>query len=299
MSMCWARPVPRKVTAVLAALIVGVGFASLPVESHAAQLIVGRDITFTGTQPMNAFLRWEGLPDGTARVEVWELRSGRVVQTYDIDMTKLMHMIVVSDDLTDFQHLHPTLLPNGHFVIVVRLAHPGEAYHVYMDGLPHGDGRQVFRFDVPSDNGISAAVRYLHPAGPSVDVGPYRVTIDPTSVPFGEIATIAVRIFKNGRPANDLHPYLGVMSHGVLIGTKDLAYMHAHGMTEEMLDMASGASDCGDGMMMAMTPMPPNLNIGNEFEFQILAPAAQPYDFWIQFIGGKTLYTAPLLVTTR
>lgn len=71
--------------------------------------------------------------------------------------------------------------------------------------------------------------------------------------------------------------------------------MHAHGMSAQMLDMSS-ADDCGDSMMMQM---PPNLNIGNEFELQILAPSEQDYDLWLQFVGGKTLYTAPLLVTTR
>jgi hypothetical protein len=272
--------------------------AAAPIQLR-AELIAGRDITFTGTAPMDAFLRWEPFADGTARIEAWELRDGRVIQSYDIDMTKFMHMIVVSDDLTDFQHVHPTLLPNGHFAIEVHLAHPQEAYHIYLDGLPHGNGRNVFRFDVPSSSETSATLRYLHPAGPSVDVGPYRVTIDPTSVPLREIATIEVRILKNGQPARDLHPYLGVMSHGVLIGTKDLAYMHAHGMTSEMLDMASGAGDCGDSMMIAMAPMPPNLNIGSRFEFQILAPSSQAYDLWIQFVGEKTLYTAPLLITAR
>ena len=87
------------------------------------------------------------------------------------------------------------------------------------------------------------------------------------------------------------------MSHGVLIGTKDLTYLHVHGMTAEMLDAASGANDCGDSMMMQMTPMPPNLNIGHEFELQLLAPSTQDYNLWLQF-KGKT-QTAPLLVTTR
>lgn len=271
----------------------------LPSQLRAAQVVAGRDITFAGTIPMDAFLRWDRLTGDTIRVEAWELRNGRPIQTYDVDMTKLMHMIVVSDDLTDFQHVHPMLLPNGHFTIDLHLAHPDEAYHIYMDGLPHEQGRQVFRFDLPSINGTSPSSRYLHTAGSSVSVGPYTVTIDPTSVPIGEIATISVRVLKDGRPANDLHPYLGAMSHGILIGAKDLAYMHAHGMTKAMLDMAAGADDCGDSMMMAMSPMPPDLKIGNQFEFEILAPTAQDYDFWIQFVGGKTLYTAPLLVTTR
>jgi hypothetical protein len=270
-----------------------------PAELRADQVVAGRDITFSGTVPMIAYLRWAGGPPGVIRVDAWEIRNGRVIQTYDVDMTKLMHMIVVSDDLTDFQHVHPTLLSNGHLTIELHLARPEEAYHIYMDGVPHGAGRQVFRFDLPSETGDRVTSRYLHPAGSSVNVGPYTVTIDPTSIPIGEIATISVRILKDGRPAKDLHPYLGAMSHGVLIGTKDLAYMHAHGMTEEMLAMASGASDCGDSMMLAMPPMRPDAVIGNEFEFEILAPTAQDYDFWIQFVGGKTLYTAPLLVTTR
>jgi hypothetical protein len=272
--------------------------ALLPAGASADQIVAGRDVTVGQTVPMSAFLRFDRGPQGAVHVDAWEVRSGHAVQAYDIDMTKLMHMIVVSDDLTEFQHVHPALLPNGHFSIELHLAHPQQAYHIYLDGLPNGAGRHVFRFDLPSQGG-APVMRQLHPSGSSVNVGPYRVTIDPTSVPFGEIATISVHILKDGRPADDLHPYLGVMSHGVLIGTKDLAYMHAHGMTEEMLAMMSGANDCGDSMMMAMTPMPPDLNIGNQFEFEVLAPSEQDYDFWIQFVGGKTVYTAPLLVTTR
>jgi hypothetical protein len=278
---------------VLILLAAIVATPALPVS--AADTISGKNVTVGQSSPMRAFLRVGKGAEGTTHFDAWEDYNGEVVRKYDVDMTKLMHMIVVSDDLADFQHVHPVLLADGHFVIDVRLAEPSAKYHVYFDGLPSGAGRHVFRFDVP---GLDSASRRLHAAGSSANVGPYTVVIDPTTVPIGEISTIAVRILKHGKPATDLHPYLGVMAHGVLIGTTDLAYMHVHGMTSEMLDMASGANDCGDGMMMAMTPMPPDLNIGNQFEFQILAPSSQPYDFWLQFVGGKTLYTAPLLVTT-
>lgn len=286
------------------ALIIAITFAIpaalSPAKVYAAEIIAGRDVIYPGANPpMSAFMRTDRTPDGTVRIDAWEVHGGQVVRSYDIDMTKLMHMIVVSDDLADFQHVHPTLLQNGHFTIALHLAEPVEPYHIYLDGRARGIGRNVFRFDLPAEPGAAAEKRQVHAAGSSMQVGPYLVTIDPTSVPIGEIATVSVRILKNGRPANDLHPYLGVMSHGVLIGTKDLTYLHVHGMTAEMLDMASGASDCGDSMMMQMTPMPPNLNIGNEFELQLLAPSTQDYDLWLQFIGGKTLYTAPLLVTTR
>lgn len=278
-------------------LLMAVLFAAASGAAGAAETIAGKDITYNGTVPMKAYLRESPGPNGTTHIDMWEVHGERVITRYDIDMTKIMHMIVVSDDLSDFRHVHPVLHSTGHLDIDLNLPARLGGYHIYIDGRPHGIGRQVFRFDLPSGTS-DAPARELHAAGGTVNVGPYTVTIDPTAVPIGEIATVSVRILKNGRPAKDLHPYLGVIAHGVFIGVKDLAYMHAHGMSAEMLDSMSASNDCGDSIMAAMTPMPPNLNIGHKFDFQIIAPTEQPYDFWLQFIGGKTIYTAPFLVTT-
>jgi hypothetical protein len=270
---------------------------ALPAITASGETIAGKDVTYSGSVPMQAFLRTTPGPGGMTHIDVWEVRDGHVVTSYDVDMTKIMHMIVVSDDLTEFRHVHPTLQADGHLVIDLALPDKPGGYHIYMDGLPHGIGRQVFRFEVPSKTKSAAPHRVLHVAGKTIPVGPYTVTITPNAIPIGEIVDVSVRILKDGKPARDLHPYLGVMAHGVFVGVDDLTYMHAHGMSADMLDM-SGASDCGDSMMMQMTPMPPDLNIGNEFEFQIIAPKAQNYDFWLQFVGGKAVYTAPFLVTT-
>jgi hypothetical protein len=278
-----------------------VGFLAFLLATTCARsdsTIQGHNVTVTGQRPLQAYLRESPGPGGTIHFDMWEVSNGKVVQTYDTDMTKIMHMIVVSDDLLHFDHIHPVLQSNGHLTIDYRPAERG-LYHVYIDGMPHGVGRQVFRFDVPSGgSNAPAAARILHAAGSSVQVGPYRVTLDPVLVPIGEISTVDVTITKNGKPARDLHPYLGTMAHGVFVGVKDLAYMHAHGMSEEMLAMAS-ANDCGDGMMAAMMPLVPSDTIDSHFEFEILAPSAQDYDFWLQFVGGTTLYTAPFLVTGR
>jgi hypothetical protein len=272
--------------------------ATTTAARSAQTVIAGHDVTIAPTSTISAFLTATDAGPGVVHVDAWEADGGRVVRNFDIDMTKIMHMIVVSDDLVDFQHVHPILLANGHLAIDVHLAEPPARYHVYLDGLPHGAGRHVFRFDLAPAGLSGGTSRALHAAGSSVRVGPYTVEIQPSSIPIGEIATISVRILKDGKPAKDLHPYLGMMSHGVFVGTKDLAYMHAHGMTSQMLDM-SDADDCGDSMMMQMPPIPPGATIGNEFELQVLAPSSETYDLWLQFIGGATLYTAPLLVTTK
>ncbi|HTV91532.1 MAG TPA: hypothetical protein VMG98_02320 [Verrucomicrobiae bacterium] len=262
----------------------------------AALLYPGHVVTYTGDKPMQAYLVETPAAGGALHLDAWEVDHGKTLQHYDIDMTKVLHMIVVSDDLTDFQHIHPVLHANGHFTIDLYAKERG-LYHVYIDGIPHDLGRTVFRFDIPVGSATPARTRRINPAGSTQRAGPYTVTLDPVSVPFGEIATISVSITKDGKLADDLHPYLGMTSHGVFIGTRDLAYMHGHGMTEQMLDATS--EDCGDSLMQSMTPMPPGEPFTGDFAFEILAPNAQQYDFWMQFIGGGTLYTVPFLVTAR
>ena len=262
----------------------------------APRTYAGVNVTYQGTKAPAAFLTATQEASDAVHLDVWELDNGKTLRSYDIDMTKVMHMIVVSDDLTDFQHIHPMLHQNGHFTIDVHAKKQG-VHHIYVDGIPHATGRTVFRFDVPFGSDAATAMRQLHAPGNSQHAGPYIVTLDTTAIPFGEIATISVKITKNGGKPTDLHPYLGMMSHGVFIGTKDLSYMHGHGMSDQMLDMAG--DDCGDSMMQSMPPLPANATIDGQFSFDILAPNAELYDFWLQFIGGNTVYTVPFLITAR
>ena len=48
-----------RVTVKVLAVGLLISLAALPSGSHAAQLIAGRGVTYVGTQPMNAFLRWD------------------------------------------------------------------------------------------------------------------------------------------------------------------------------------------------------------------------------------------------
>lgn len=258
-----------------------------------ALIYSGHDVLVSGEQPIAAYMQMRSAASGTTHLDIWEVANGRTVLAYDSNMTKLLHTVVVSDDLHEFRHIHPTLHPNGHFTIDLAPMHAAH-YHVYIDGVPHGLGRRVFRFDVPADS--RHAPRAANPSGATARAGPYLVTLDATTVSPGSIATLRIEIRKNGRPATDLHPYLGAMAHGVFVGLDDLSYMHGHGMDEQMLAMAT-ANDCGDAMMAAAPPLAANASVPSRFVMQLLAPRAQRYDFWLQFTGGHTLYTVPFLIT--
>jgi hypothetical protein len=249
----------------------------------------GHGVLVTGERPIAAYLRTSPAARGKSHLDIWQTASGHIIRAYDLNMTKLLHVVVVSDDLRDFRHIHPTLHPDGHFGIDTALV-ANASYHIYIDGDPHAIGRQVFRFDIGDT--AAAKTRALYPQNGIAHAGPYTITLDTTSIAPTQIATIRITITKHGRPATDLHPYLGAMAHGVFIGVSDLAYMHGHGMSEQMLAMA--ANDCGDAMMLATPPLPPSAIVPSTFAMQVLAPRPQRYNLWLQFTGGSTLYTVPL-----
>ena len=85
------------------------------------------------------------------QLDLWLTPAGssRPIHTYDIDMTKMLHAVIISDDFRVYIHAHPQLEPSGHFLSMQTLPKPG-LYHLYADGEPSGAGQQVFRFDLPA-----------------------------------------------------------------------------------------------------------------------------------------------------
>ena len=68
--------------------------------------------------------------------------KGQNVDDFDIFQEKLMHLILVSDDLAFFSHLHPVHQGSGHFQTTVILPSAG-TYTLFSDYKPAGDREQV------------------------------------------------------------------------------------------------------------------------------------------------------------
>ncbi len=158
--------------------------------------------------------------------------EGTTIRRYDVDMTKLLHLIIVSDDFTTFMHVHPTLGPDGHFTLVQRFPKAG-LYHVYGDAKPTGLSQQVFRYDVTVGTVGSPQSRDLRPSGTTAFVDGYRVSLDSASLHAGTENQLIVHITRDGKPANALHPYLGALAHGVFLNARTLKYEHVHPISLE------------------------------------------------------------------
>lgn len=197
---------------------------------------------------------------------------------YTIEQTKVMHLILVRDDFREFRHLHPDL-HRGHFTLPVALA-AGHNYYVYADSTPAGLSQQVFRFVVGAGAQPRTKRITVGRSNPVALAGPYSVRLSATRVPLHRPVTLYATISRAGRPAADLHPYLGAAAHIVLVNTSTLTYAHVH------------PSESGGGMDM---PMPAPSDPVNARIPMTLPPLSRhaAYKLWLQFQGGNTVYVAP------
>jgi hypothetical protein len=208
------------------------------------------------------------------------------IRKYQVEMTQPLHMVIVSDDFKTFFHIHPKLSTTGHFTITQKFPFPG-TWQVYADALPNDLNHQVFRFPITVGTPSPPSPRNLPPTGMGVQVGPYEVDLSNLRLHAGRMEMITVEILKNGKPAKDLHPYLGAPAHAVFLNTKDLTYVHVHPMAmDAMMDMSKPMPD-----------LPDTASVSGEMMLHIAIREAGAYKMWLQFRGeNNQLFIAEFTV---
>ena len=151
--------------------------------------------------------------------------DGHAVTEFETTHDKKLHLIVVRRDLSGFQHVHPTMAPDGTWTIPFTFPEAG-TYRMFADfeatAADHGStlGTDV---DVA---GAFTPVALPEPAQVA-EVDGYEVTLDGELVP-GTASRLTLSIAKDGRPVTDLQPYLAAYGHLVALRGGDLAYLHVH-----------------------------------------------------------------------
>jgi hypothetical protein len=159
--------------------------------------------------------------------------GGAPVTTYAVVHDKPLHFVVVRRDLTGFQHLHPTMAPDGTWSIDLTLAAPG-SYRAIADFTAVVGGKEV---PVTLGVDLTVAGNYAPVALPA----PVRqaVTQDFQVSYEGEPRTDATQplmmsVNTAGKPAA-LEPYLGAFGHLVVLREGDVGYVHVH-PEEQLVD---------------------------------------------------------------
>ncbi|HVJ51062.1 MAG TPA: hypothetical protein VM689_01280 [Aliidongia sp.] len=221
------------------------------------------------------------------------------LKRYDSELSKEMHIIAVSDDLSTMLHHHVGHVIDGHGQDRIRFPAPG-LYHIYVDAAPKTIGQQVLRFDL-AVGGEAAAPMTSRPLGaPETEVtqGLYTLAFDRLDLPAGQPAMLELSITEHGKPARDLHPYLGVPAHAVLVGAESLDYIHIHPMAQNEMHEPPMA-----GMQGMMTGHEHETAVvesePSHLRFHLQVPKPGAYRLWLQFIGGRTLYTVPFVLVAK
>ena len=195
--------------------------------------------------------------------------DGNPVTGYQTAHDKDLHLIVVRRDLSGFQHVHPTLTPDGTWSVPVDLSTAGQ-YRVFADFTPTGhDGGLVLGADLAVP-GTYEPVPLPESAATAQVADGYEVALTGDLAP-GEESELTLTVSKAGIPVTDLQPYLAAYGHLVALRSGDLAYLHVH-----------PAGEPGDGVTAA----------GPGITFYATAPSAGVYRLFLDFQHNGVVRTA-------
>lgn len=151
--------------------------------------------------------------------------DGRPVTEFDKLHERRMHLIVVRRDGTGFRHLHPEMDASGTWTAPVRFEQPG-VYRAFADFSVDGE-QETLAGDVFVSGGEFEAQPFPAPREVDSTAG-YEVHLEAGEPVAGEHSELRFAVSRDGRPVEDLAPYLGAEGHLVALREGDLAFLHVH-----------------------------------------------------------------------
>lgn len=176
-------------------------------------------------------------------------KNGVQVKDFEVVHEKKMHLIAVSEDLSEFQHLHPELQADGSFKVKYAFPHGGR-FLLYPDVTPVGGSQVVQRMEMDVRGTAKAFEKPIVDMNLRKTVDGITVTLMPEKslssyqeMTMNFIVTDAI----DGKPVLDLQNYLGELAHIVIIGENSQDFLHVHPMSNK---------NPGETSVMAHTTFP-------------------------------------------
>ncbi|MCI3921621.1 hypothetical protein MO973_15405 [Paenibacillus sp. TRM 82003] len=154
--------------------------------------------------------------------------DGSVIEHFEVSHEKLMHLIVVSEDLAHFAHLHPAYEGGGVFGGEATFP-TGGRYKMFADFVPTGGAATTIGGWIDVEGEVDA--KPLQPdaalakKAEGVEV---ELTIDGLKAEADSALTFRFRDASTGKPVDDLEPYLGAIGHVVVVSADAEQYLHVH-----------------------------------------------------------------------
>jgi len=197
--------------------------------------------------------------------------AGEPVERFDVNHEKLMHLIIVSKDLSYFDHVHPEYEGNGTFAIEAAFPKGGE-YKLIADYVPTGGGTETettwIRVEGPTEEAVPLAPDRQH----AKTVDGLTVILENDHPTANQEYEFAFRLTDaaTSEPVTDLEPYLGSVGHVVILSEDTEEYLHVHALDETAR--------------------------GPEARFSTTFPRQGVYKVWAQFQRDGRVITVPFVI---
>jgi hypothetical protein len=186
----------------------------------------------------------------------------------DVEHEKKIHLIVVSEDLSWFSHIHPEYQTDGSYTVTETFPVGGN-YFLFADYKPSGSTHQLEKIRVTVKGAAKQPVTYATAKLISKTDG-YNVNfVNGNELKSGVEGHLIVNIEKNGKLINpsEIEKYLGANAHIVIVGLDNKEYLHVHPEA-------------------------------NEFPIHAHTMISKPgiYRMWLQFQTGGKVHTADFVL---
>lgn len=197
---------------------------------------------------------------------------------------KEMHVLVISEDLATFSHIHPDPLTRRFFAGTHVFPHAG-TYWIYADHTPPGQTQTIAKFRV-------TVAGPVHPRTELPDTGTREVTLQGVRATLttkgrheaGQDISFTFRLTDaaTGNAITDLQPYLGAWGHILFVRKEGDEVIHAHPLSTNEVPLSPWVhSHAIPG------PSPAEVETVTGFRKPGL------YKFWLQVQRNGTVLTFP------
>lgn len=220
-----------------------------------------------------------------------------LVREFEVIHERLFHLIMVTEDLSWFEHQHPVRGEDGIFRLTWRFPRPG-SYRLYADFTPSDGDNQVKLIELTVGGGPSKSYPLRPDAKRVKQIGEYRVELQVRTEPL-RMETPAVLTYtfrdRQGRLIRDLQSFIGAPGHLIAISQDGKEVIHTHNLhaTEER---GKGAlpqveATMGQGHLNVTPEMA--TETGPSISFKLTLPTAGLYKTWAQFMRNNRVITVP------
>ena len=211
-------------------------------------------------------------PDKETLIRLQITNNEKPIEEFEINHEKLLHLIIVSKDLSYFNHVHPEYKGKGIFEIENEFPAGGE-YRMVADFKPT-DGNSMSKMEwvmVEGETIQPLPVTVDDRLEKTVDGKKVSLSIDP-QLEAGKELTLkfTLRDESTNQPISDLEPYLGSIGHVVVFSEDGERYLHVHALEDQ--------------------------GRGPEALFETNFPKSGTYKIWGQFQKDGEVFTVPFVV---